>query len=841
MRSLTRLAALPAAATFLTFSACKPMPTPLPDAPATPTPLLTATPPAATAPVAEPPRWALDAALLRGEPATYLKSFEPLLRQIAEGAPTHAVVAELRQQLAAAPTDLEAAITPEGALPGPVREQLVAASNAAFVAALLWRLEGKPEDAERAKRILLRFAEVFPQWPLHGPKNARAAQESTQPDSQWDAWGFWARWYPLDLSGSIPLLRAYDLIRPTLSEEERTEITRRIFEHQKERIDRFHGSRSYHNTAGYHLLALARFAQVLDRADWMQEAIDQWRLIIHRGYTPDGYYREVTPDYHFQITTRMTQTLPGIVQQYAASSKEPMPDLAAEAAPQLARMEGGILTATLPDGHYLNTNDSWPKRHRATPPPPNQPGLLGGAGLARLAVGGQTLFLKFHGIRGHDHQDALSLTWYAGGREVFSETGYRPQKGEFDRAWSAATASHLTAAIDGVAHFTERNAVDTPARLSTFLSRVPKTPGRAPVEAAYDAAARYRNQGALRLWHATSPLAQAVEADQPEAYPGLATRFRRTLVLIPFTQEDGMVVDLFRIHGGKRHDYFLRGGLDEAYTLETVPTLPPQHGTEYQWISLREGGPVKPPLKLVATYGDAATVTSHLASVGGGSLSCQIGEAPAIRRDAKAPWAILRHEGEALESTFAWVHEAARHAPRIERVESVPQSNGGQVLVITSQGGRRDFVFTAPEPLSFEHEGWRFHGTLAWACEVPGSEAQAVVFSPGFLEKGALRQEGTPHLSGALVATHEATPQEPVSTLRFRAEEGQPGAAYRVAHLDFEPGLRLSIPVHAVRAEGGEVLVELAYPAGFTLEEGRAVFSYYPGWSIAGGCRVTLE
>src|SRR5205814_3605109 len=121
------------------------------------------------------------------------------------------------------------------------------------------------------------------------------------------------------------------------------------------------------------------------------------------------------------------------------------------------------------------------------------------------------------------HADNLQLSLFAKGGEMLSDLGYTHTK---LRHWTVSTIGHNTVAID------RRDQVlhDSDGDLLLF---VPHLKGLA-----------------------------AVEARGERGYPDLAQVYRRQLLLVPVSEVDAYVVDLFRVQGGKTHDWLLHGSAD---------------------------------------------------------------------------------------------------------------------------------------------------------------------------------------------------------------------------------------------------------------------------------------
>jgi hypothetical protein len=119
---------------------------------------------------------------------------------------------------------------------------------------------------------------------------------------------------------------------------------------------------------------------------------------------------------------------------------------------------------------------------------------------------------------GHHHQDSLSLYWWRGGRELLSDLGYlwdHPQK-----KMTARTFAHNTVIVDG-----EEQA--TKGRGSDFTL--------------------FGGNGVAKVMEAES-----------RAYPQ-ADVYQRTVAQVTHGTGGVYVLDLFRVRGGKQHDYVFHG------------------------------------------------------------------------------------------------------------------------------------------------------------------------------------------------------------------------------------------------------------------------------------------
>ncbi len=746
--------------------------------------------------------------------------------------------------------------------------------NHAYEHAMLYLLTGEMKEAALAREILLRFAEAMPLWPLYDKNGIPRSQEMDDPAffEQTFSKGLWGVWHPLDLAMSQPLLRAYDLLRPTLTPDQQSTIENGLFLHQKLLLERYNGTLPYgkyphySNLLGYHLMPLIRLGWVLNRPEFIHESVRHWKGILIYSYSADGYFREVTPAYHRQITSRIMEMIPSMLKGYTdpkgyrdseTGERFENLDLGNWAAPQFERMRNGFQVLAMPDGSYASINDDWPKKQRVREDSKlDQPGLLGASGVAKLGSHGMVAFLQFGGMRGHDHHAGLNLIWFSGGKEVFSDTGYNPiPNSGSTREWHTITASHNTVAVNEKTQLQNRSKLTIPGKSphTSFNTYPPPTPDfyadRHPAQAALPAAAEFFNQGRLLLWDASRPQVQAMEAEQENAYPGVTSLFRRTIVMVPLNKDEGYLVDIFRIKGGRTHDFFLRGGLDEPYKLEFDLPFEPDRQTLYSYIKTSQSAPVDQQMMAVASYADGLKTFSRLGAAIGSPdapLRLFLGEAPAIRRTGSAPFSLLRRksadEAEPLETCFVWVHETTSGAQRVRKVDVT--HDGLDVAVTVELDGRKDVILSGlSEKSSFGSGGMEFRGRLAYI-----SEKGSVVFSGTALkENGRSFAPAAPSVAGNVISTQRKDAGEKEDSVLIELPRPPDSAIdfsqlnFALAHFDLGKVIRISIPVLRAEKEGENLRLILAHTPGFEIEQGQVVMTNYPGWRIFEGATVRLD
>ena len=396
-----------------------------------------------------------------------------------------------------------------------VREYLAAQTRNL---ALLYVATRETAHARRAALLLSRFAEVFPGWCYHYDYPFRQKQvfEGVVAPEKFLAGlrtARWTWWAYNDMP--TPLLEAYDWIREAgvLDRESAGRIERDLFREAAGQL--LANGETYSNMSPRLWASLVRAGRILGVAEYADAPMERLRAMVEKRFFYDGSWAEGAPSY-------ARQTLNGLLEVLRLRGGGTPPELE-DAQRALARMR-------LPDGRLVPVHDTW-SADREAPLETSEPFLLPALGHASLGggrgVGQWQAHLTWSGGYGHEHADALSLLVHARGRELLSDLGYTHTR---YRAWTLATAAHNTVVMDG---------------------RNQQTQGA---------------DGALRYFDAGHARVQAVSVEVPRAYPGLARKFRRTLVAV-----DGRyLVDWFEVEGGSVHDYFLHGDADHG----GVVTLP---------------------------------------------------------------------------------------------------------------------------------------------------------------------------------------------------------------------------------------------------------------------------
>ena len=169
--------------------------------------------------------------------------------------------------------------------------------------------------------------------------------------------------------------------------------------------------------------------------------------------------------------------------------------------------------------------------NRATAPQPSR--LFAGYGVGILNNAADTNALAFtYGMHvSHFHWDFLNFELFANGQRMMPDLGYPDAMNGYVSeiyTWSKNTISHNTVLVDA-----QKQKVNAPGMLHDF---------------------------------ANAPFARSVDASSP-AYPQ-TSQYRRNLIMVDADATHSYVVDVFRVDGGKEHDYSLHGPPGTVTTLD---------------------------------------------------------------------------------------------------------------------------------------------------------------------------------------------------------------------------------------------------------------------------------
>jgi hypothetical protein len=402
-------------------------------------------------------------------------------------------------------------------------------SKAALYAALRYRRQ-PPGSQDRALArvacvILVRFAQVYPAYAMHydqpsSPKFFQRADlappyRRNYATAKWDWTG--------SLNVPLNLVVAYALLRgdPALAEagallgepNPGRLIEVDLFQASAELVRRQPEEFSEASLeADRGILVVGRLLR--DKA-LLQDALARLNRFAEHGFYHDGYWRQGTLASHRRIIAQLDGWIERLLQGVPGASEVPMLALAHSAG-------SAVLAEARPNDVQLA---GWPGPGVLARAEERQPRLLGGAGLARLAIGSgdDALDLELRSLDsvGPSRIQRQALRLSVGGVSVLGDLdglATRVPSG-FDRA----TVSHNTVLVDG------QNQRESLSQAREF----------AP--------------GGDFLFFAADPDFQVVTLDDPRSYPTTATRYRQTIVASTAGRYR-YALSVFEVRGGLQHD-----------------------------------------------------------------------------------------------------------------------------------------------------------------------------------------------------------------------------------------------------------------------------------------------
>jgi hypothetical protein len=221
--------------------------------------------------------------------------------------------------------------------------------------------------------------------------------------------------------------------------------------------------------------------------------------------------------------------------------------------------------------------------------------------------------------------------------------------------------------------------------------------------------------------------------DGARAYPGVATLFRRTLIVKDAGNNRRYAIDIFELAGGRTHDYFLHGDADSpssvnaALPLKPLDTLLP---AGFEWRPGRNEGevglasqpwwayghlhglrsaPVQANVSVPVTFRTSPDSGLRVTLVPQPGSRLVLGENPAVRGakedDGKLdqfsrPFMMLRRQADGEPSAFISVIEPFEGEPFIQSVERVASPAGTVALRVVAAGRTELIRYDPKAPLT---------------------------------------------------------------------------------------------------------------------------------------------
>ena len=579
-----------------------------------------------------------------------------------------------------------------------------------------------PNLARLACVLVLRFARVYPGYATHfdQPNSPKFFEQAVLPPPHRHGYktGKWDWTASLDVP--LNLVIAYALMRDDpalavagrlLGERDPSRVIERdLFRASAEFVllqpEEF-SEMSLHAYRG--ILAVGR---VLNDPVLMHEGLARLEGFAERGFYHDGFWRQGDTLAH----RRVVGLIDGWLDRMLAGYVDPPQFVARRGERRLEALPGAehvpILALARAAGAAPFTDPRAPEVLQAAwpavapRPEARRPVLLGGVGLARLAIGqgddALDLELLGPGHFGSPHDQRQVLRLAVGGSPVLSDLDEAPPT---VNGWERATLSHNTVVVNGL------NQRESPAQ------------------------AREPALGGDFLAFAADPDFQVVTLDDPRAYPQSTTLYRQTIVAASGAKSR-YALSVFEVRGGLQHDQVFHAAAGSparwrvsaplaagpatllAPSITYLPNARPEDGRWFaqayaELAPLGQGrlerpglawlkGPHGPGIRLHLLNTVPLTVLTAL----GPDPSTPAPAAPGSGHDAGRAALILRHrseDGAALTSTFVTVFEplaAAAPLGRVGRVATGPETvavyletaDGPEYLVVNLRPGTRQTV-----------------------------------------------------------------------------------------------------------------------------------------------------
>ncbi|MDP6778274.1 MAG: heparinase II/III family protein [Candidatus Latescibacteria bacterium] len=599
-------------------------------------------------------------------------------------------------------------------------------------ASLLAHLYGETDEeayAQKAGGIIRRFAEVYPDIPIHGPgklaspviyeteilprpaSGVQPVPEICGPESlsgyeppypkPSTRSGLWNR-FPYD-EVPLTLMLAYDQVAGALDDETRSTIE----DYFRDTVNYL---RTYPRYLGNYDPMQAKWeivcGRVIGEPEFVHGGVIRLQLMMQHVFFPDGMWCEGAPLYSSAVLKFICDAL-ACAQGYSdpegfigIEDGVRYEDFSPDEMTDIEYHRDALRVMMTPSGHLASVYDSVGASvfeadeskkpyFDDTPPDASAPGLLWACGHAVLGAGAgddqvqSRLQFMSSGTFSHSHSDRLGLQLFANGKEIASDIGYSQNN---MRAYATSTFAHNLVMVDETGQFD----------------------GYSPAG------------GQLIAFGDDHDTVQFVSVRAPMAYAHLS-EYRRSLVLVKVSETDAYVVDLFDVRGGSQHDWLLHGDADRDGVLAShldlmdVDENPFASAETFRmWDSesgftggpgLRHPDNVKNALGLIrnvratrpsegwsATFlqdpDDGTGVRIHMPTTDG--IEVLTGEIPSIRQAGDRnhellrywmPLVICRRQGEDLASRFLAVHEPYRGGSFVDAVR-----RDGSALIVETRG-----------------------------------------------------------------------------------------------------------------------------------------------------------
>ncbi len=596
-----------------------------------------------------------------------------------------------------------------------------------YSAAFVYAMTGDKAYAQKVRDVLVRFADVYPDYSVKFRATIYDTPKANSMGGKLCAWKFH------DSSILPSVLNAYSMTYNSgvYSDADKLKIENGICREYKNLITAWPPTKDWClNAVPAHMTTAALCAAITgdhELMDWVLKGPDGFYSFIDKYYTRDGHWYESAPSYANMANEPMV-TLVAALQGYSDS-----PDYQGEdrydkldifkATPALELVFTGMADGTLPTGYLPAFNDSSFNARQSIsqlelvaalrPTPENRarlayfaanypatwgrelstlyrdPGLKlsadtpmpeqldrsfiapgGGVAVLRRPESAKMSALAMYtggDVGGHSHNSTLGYLYCDFAKEVISDLGYLSWWHDH-RTWNNSTLAHNVVVVDGKIQEKTR-------------------------------------RGVPELFTSPDKGIAAVRFDAANAYPGVTSRYARSLYNIPLASGGQYVVDIFTVKGGASHlwNFHADGDavkLDRALDLKPVDMLKlADKATGAEWLKNAEGAKFGPGV-LRADWTFDPEITTRMWLLAEKPLEVIKAVAPGLR-DQKTPYLkvplhILLARADGPENRFVSVFESAKGGQfAIKSVELLPSKDGSLEIKVTLADGAYDLVSIA--------------------------------------------------------------------------------------------------------------------------------------------------
>ena len=474
--------------------------------------------------------------------------------------------------------------------------------------------------------------------------------------------------------------------------------------------------------------------------------------------------------------------------------------------------------------------------------------LLGGAGVARLAVGDGENALDFE-VRGLDsysgaHFQRLAIRLAVASQPILDDLD---ERGGTATGWDLATASHNTVVVDGL------NQRETPV------------------------AARTPAPGSDFLFFAADADFQVIAVRDPHAYPQSTTRYSQTVV-VSAGPRSRYAVSVFEVAGGLQHDQIFHAapGREDRWALAvpqarppasllppSITFLPSARPEEGRWFVQAYGefqlegqamltkptvaglvapgrfgertGHSQPPRVIPATPGLRLHMLGDLPATAFVAVSpdptrIEAGAHDNAQQRGRASLIIRRRtvRGESLNSTFVTLFEPVGHAfPPLRRIGRV-SSDANVVVVLVETVDGLEYVLVNLNPGSTRRvalPGGRYVSFDGLAVRV---REQDLVLAGGTFAEGAGKLVSQASLAGTLTGSVRRTTERGLGWFITpdRLADG-PALAGRTLVIEHGDGTCRSWTLDSLESLSDGTRLHVREEPGFLIDSGDNSAQYY--------------